>query len=97
MDRGWGSSMMGYVRRPPAPGGWDTGMQCHENEVSRMEGPGERLTFYVLLQLSEVFWADEALLFGHPSSLPEVDHRDSLVVQLLVFQRVSLGEDQGTG
>lgn len=90
--------MMGCLRRP-APGVWDTGVKCHENEVSRTEGSGERLTFYVLLQLSKVFWANEAVLFGHLSSLPEADHRDSLVVQLLVFvfQRVSLGKDQRTG
>ena len=72
---------MGCVRRP-ALGVWDTGVESLEDEVSKTEGPGERLTLYVLLQLSKVFRADEALLFGHLSSLPETDHRDCLLERM---------------
>lgn len=72
------------------------GAECAEKEASRTEGPGARLTFYVLLQLSKVVWADEALLFGHHSFLPKERSKESPVVQLLglLCQRVNLGENQ---
>lgn len=49
---------MGCVKSGSALGGWDTGVEGTEKEASRTEGPGERLTFHVLLQLGKVFWAD---------------------------------------